>query len=112
MRGLFSSIAWIFLSVAFAGSACAAREFPSDAQRGDFTVLQFPVVKLGRHTMRLAPGAQIRNEANQIVMPTSLSGEFPVLFTMDHSGEVFRVWLLTPEEAKQFKAPWRWPWPW
>jgi len=48
--------------------------------------------------VRLAAGARIHDADNRIVMPSTLSGAFDVLVERDPSGQVGRVWILTPAE--------------
>ncbi len=105
MRALCGCIVVAFLVCAtWTGGAVAARDFPADATRARFSVIQYPIVKLGKYTMRLAPGAQVRDESNQIIMAPSLSGSYHSLFTLDRSGEVFRVWILTDDEVAALKS--------
>ena len=99
-----SIFAAILVCATTAAPAFAVREFPADARRANFTVITYPTVQLGRHALSLAPGAQIRDTTNQIVMPTSLSGKYPALYTLDGSGQVYRVWLLTDEEVAWLKS--------
>jgi hypothetical protein len=105
MRALGCIVVAFLVCAAWAGPA-AARDFPADAVRARFTVIQYPIVKLGRHHMRLAPGAQIRDPSNQIIMAPSLdgTGTYHSLYTLDRSGEVFRVWLLTDDEVAALKS--------
>jgi len=49
----------------------------------------------------LAPGAQIRNAANLIIVPTALPPDALVRYLVDAQGMVMRVWILTPQEAAQ-----------
>ncbi|MDR1349578.1 MAG: hypothetical protein LBJ59_02130 [Zoogloeaceae bacterium] len=53
-----------------------------------------------------APGLQIRNEANRIILPTMLTGaNFTVLYKMDATeSSVWRIWILTPAEIASIKA--------
>jgi hypothetical protein len=60
-------------------------------------------VALNGKVYRLAPGSQIRDARNLIVLPMSLQdmpGEVPVRFLLDSSGEIIRIWMLTPEEQR------------
>jgi hypothetical protein len=112
MRGL----GWIICSASIAGSvlagpAYAAREFPPDAKHAIFSVVQYPTVQLSRKTLQLAPGAQIRDTTNLIVQPQYLPGRYRVLYTIDGNGNVYRVWILTPEEQALY-GPKFWLVPW
>ena len=103
MRGLMLAICWSTLGALWAGPALAAREFPADARPAEYTVLDFPIVKLDKETLRLAPGAQVRDESNLIIPAMSRGGTYTVLYTRDTNGDVFRVWILTAEELALFK---------
>ncbi len=50
-------------------------------------------------TLPAAPGLQIRNEMNMIVIPTMIGTNVPVRYQMDGMGNVWRIWLLTPAEV-------------
>jgi len=86
------------------GAALAGRSLPADAKLAEFAVVQHPIVTVDNASLRLAPGAQIRDEANRIVLPTSLQGKYRVLFTTDNRGEIFRVWILSPDELAELKS--------
>jgi hypothetical protein len=87
--------------------ACAAaqaqplRTLPAEAKRGEIRHLQEMDVAINGEAMRLAPGAQIRNASNLIVMPAALPAGALVKYVLNAQGQVFRVWILTPEEAAQ-----------
>ena len=53
----------------------------------------------------LAPGAQIRDEANRIVVPSAVMPDSLVKYRVDPDGMVQRVWILTPQEAAQPALP-------
>ena len=54
---------------------------------------------------RLSPGARIRGMDNMLQMSGSLIGlKLRVHYTLDASGNVNDVWVLTPDEAK--REPW------
>jgi hypothetical protein len=50
---------------------------------------------------RLAPGAQIRDAANRLVLPVALPAGTPVRYLLDAEGMVRQVWILSPQEAAQ-----------
>lgn len=58
-------------------------------------------VALGDKLLRLAPGAQIRDAQNRIVMSGALQQPVLVRYQVDDQGDVARVWILTAEEAAQ-----------
>ena len=76
-----------------------ARPFPDGTLRGEME----PMTGLGQVTISgvtytRAPGMQIRNERNMIVIPTAIQSTVPVRFRLDTMGNVFRVWIMTPAE--------------
>ena len=88
-----------------AAQAQLPRQFPAQALRGDLTVLQPPDVKLNDGPARLSPGARIRGTNNMVQMSGSLVGQkLRVHYTLDASGNLHDVWVLTPAEAK--REPW------
>jgi hypothetical protein len=100
---LVGALAGVFLM----GSASAQlpRNFPAHALRGDLTVLQPPEVRLNDTGARLSPGARIRGADNMLKMSGALVGQkLRVHYTLDASGNVRDVWVLTPTEAR--REPW------
>jgi hypothetical protein len=76
-----------------------ARSIPGEAKRGEMRHVQETIVSIDGAPRRLAPGAQIRDEANRLVVPTAVPAGAPVKYLLDAEGLVRRVWILTPEEA-------------
>jgi len=62
---------------------------------------QLGKVTINGKTLSVAPGLQIRDQSNRIVLPSMLSGaSYPVLYQMDASGaNVWRIWILTQQEV-------------
>jgi hypothetical protein len=91
------------LALALGATAVNAqvRSLPAEAKRGEIRHLQEMVVAINGRPMQLAPGAQIRDTANRIVMPAAVPPGALVRFTLDAQGHLSRVWILTPEEAAQ-----------
>lgn len=70
-------------------------------------LMQPPVdnmVVINDKLLTLAPAAQIRDTNNLIVLPAYVQRPVQVRFLVDASGAVFRVWMLTPEEAANAAA--------
>ena len=85
-----------------AGTAAAQlRAIPDEARRGEMRHLHELVVELNGTPVRLSPAAQIRDEANRIVMPTTLAQPVRVKYLADPQGHPTRVWILSPTEAAQ-----------
>jgi len=57
------------------------------------------IVQINRTKARLAPGAQIRDIHNRLVLPTAVAQPTVVKYQVDALGQVARVWILTAEEA-------------
>ena len=53
---------------------------------------------IGDVVLQLAPGAQIRDAQNRIVLPISVAQPVPARFTLDAQGKVSRIWLLSDQE--------------
>ena len=50
-------------------------------------------------TMQLAAGAIIRDRQNLIIVPVIIPREGAwAAYSLDRDGQIFRVWLLTPDE--------------
>jgi hypothetical protein len=86
-----------------AGTAAAqtitVRVFPDDAPRAYMSHLRENVLSLDGRQTRLAPGGQIRGQNNLIVQPTVVPKDSLVKYQLDKSGELYRAWILTAEEA-------------
>ena len=90
---------WLLAALLLAGPAAAQlRTIPADAKLGEIRHLQEMLVELDGKPQRLAPGAQIRDPDNRLVIPLSLSEKQSVKYLLDAQGLVQRVWLLTAEE--------------
>ena len=81
------------------------RPFPATALRGEVVVMQPPEVALNGKPARLAPGSRIRGENNLLQVSGALIGQkLTVNYTLDPTGLVMDVWILTPEERS--RRPW------
>ena len=77
------------------------RTIPEDAKRGVIRHVQEMIVEIDGTQQRLAPGAQVRNTSNLIVMPGTIPPGTLVKYRLDGQGMVRQVWFLTPDEAAQ-----------
>ena len=75
------------------------RQIPDSAKRGSIVHIQDSIVEIDGNRLRLSPGAQIRSRDNLFIVPMSLPTGAPVKYTLDGSGQIHRVWVLTPQEA-------------
>ncbi len=77
------------------------REFHAKAKAGTMTTAIYPNVLINGKPRYLAANAQIRNTDNTIVTPNSLiDGSYPVRYMENDHGEIYRIWLLTADEAE------------
>jgi hypothetical protein len=74
------------------------RSIPATAALGKMRHVADMVVQIDDRSVRLAPGAQIRDAANRIVVPSSVPPGSLVKYTLDRDGAVYRVWILSPRE--------------
>ncbi|MBI2308874.1 MAG: hypothetical protein HYU78_16425 [Rhodocyclales bacterium] len=76
-----------------------ARAFPEGTKKGEMVPLQGVMeILIDGKPLPRAPGLQIRNQQNLIVMPGTIQEKVPVRYQLDPSGAVSRVWLLTRTE--------------
>jgi hypothetical protein len=90
----------VFILLAFFAALALAqlRTIPNDAVLGVMRHLEAMVVELDGQAVALAPGAQIRDPDNRIVLPASLNGTLLVRYLVDASGMVQQVWILSARE--------------
>ena len=72
---------------------------PQDSKRGYIRHLQEMAVTMDGKAMQLAAGALIRDRQNLIIVPVTIPREGAwVAYSLNRDGQIFRVWLLTPDE--------------
>ena len=92
----------IMLLAGCTGAAFAQlRSLPQDAERGEIRHLREMTVAIDGTERRLAPGAQIRDASNLIIVPAAIPPGVLAKYMVDADGMVRRVWILTPAEASQ-----------
>ncbi|MBI3229706.1 MAG: hypothetical protein HYZ45_05870 [Burkholderiales bacterium] len=96
--GLFAGL---LLSLLFATTPFAQeREFHPKTKAAIMTTAIYPNILINGQRRFLAANAQIRNLDNTIVTPNSIiDGNYPIRYLENDSGEIYRVWLLTADEA-------------
>jgi len=95
----------LLVALAAAVPAHAQRLFQADALRGELLLTNPPEAQLNGEPIRLAPGVRIRNRSNMIQLSGSLLGQRLIVnYTLDPTGELFDVWILT--DAELSKKPW------
>ena len=83
-------------------ASAQSRNIPDSAKRAVIAYAGGMTITLNAMPTLLAPGANIRNQNNFIIVPSALpEGGALADYTVDFSGQVFRVWLLTQEEAER-----------
>ncbi|GBG01951.1 hypothetical protein AZSI13_12780 [Azospira sp. I13] len=77
------------------------RVIPPQASAGKLYAVRQGQAAISNYVYRLAPGVQFRNGDNLIILSDTLAnlGEpLIVRYTVDVNGDLFRVWILTPNE--------------
>jgi len=77
------------------------RSIPEQAKDGQIRHLQDMMVSIDGVAARLAPGVQIRDRDNRLVLPTAVPPGSQVKYLLDEQGMVRQVWILTPAEANR-----------
>ena len=89
------------LGMAALPAAALERNFPDTVQRARVTPSVYPAIVINGKVRNLSAGARIWNEDNMIEQPASLRGSgMPANYTENGEGDIDRVWLLSPEEAR------------
>ena len=95
----------LLLAHALPAAAQVQRNFPANALRGELQFGLPPEVLLNGRPARLAPGSRIRGENNMLQMSGSLMNQkATVHYTVEMSGLLLDVWLLTADELRV--KPW------
>lgn len=96
------ALASLALCAHHAAAQIITRTIPDNTRRATISPLQGMYVSVDGTPALLAPGALIRDHSNLIIVPSALPREGSVAeYALDGNGQVFRVWLLTAEEAAQ-----------
>ena len=91
----------------FAQAQILQRPIPTEARLATIQHVQDMVVSLNGTRVLIAPGGLIRDSNNLIIVPSALPRDGALArFTLDANGQVFRVWLLTREEAAAGQQSW------
>ena len=89
----------ILLSGPLAAQMVTVRTLPDDAKRANLSHVRDNVMSLDGRETQLAPGGQIRGPNNLLVLPTGVPRNSLVKYQLDQSGQLYRAWILTKEEA-------------
>ncbi len=102
LPGVFRVACAVLLALAAAGAALAQmRAIPADAKRATMTHIAGMTVDMNGNRVQIAAGAQIRDSRNPIVVPAALPPNSLVKYQVDPQGQIWRIWILSPEEAAQ-----------
>ena len=86
-------------------AAAQLRSIPEEARVGTMRYLEMMQVELDGQPQQLAPGAQIRDGDNRLVLPASLQEREQVRYLVDSAGLVHRVWILSAPERAALPQP-------
>jgi len=75
------------------------RTIPAAAVRGQMQPPWQGQTSIDGKELHLAPGVQIRDRHNRIILSDSVRQPVLVKYLTDANGQLFRVWVLTAEEA-------------
>ncbi len=95
----------LLATAVFAFVACAAqaqlRTIPAEAKRATMSHVHGMTVEIDGKLTQLAPGAQIRDGGNRIVVPMAVPPGVRIKYLPDAQGQVARIWILSPQEEAQ-----------
>jgi hypothetical protein len=100
MRALVLVLTLFFAAIA----AAQLRTIPSQAQPGTLRHVMDLAVELNGQLADLAPGAQIRDADNRLILPASLTETITVRYLLDGTGKLHRAWILSPQEKAALPA--------
>ena len=103
MRIWLSALALAF-AFAATGHAQLQRLLPANGKLGQaYGQQQYPMVRIDRKVLRLAPGGVIVDENNRFIVHGALPAQAAVLYVIDNGGEISRIVILTPEELARLQ---------
>ena len=99
----YRAACFALLPMLFGAGAVLAQTRPSpipeDSRRGYIRHVEEMAVTVDDKAMQLAAGAIIRDRQNLIIVPVTIPREGAwAAYNLDRDGQIFRVWLLTPDE--------------
>jgi hypothetical protein len=102
MINFFRTLACASLALLACSALALDRPFPAGTKRAKMKPAPYPQIIIDGKPRVLSVGAKIWNPNNMIEMPNSLrAGVYVINHTETANGEIDRVWILTPEEAKR-----------
>lgn len=79
------------------------RNFPVNSKMGHLSAVAFPLFTIDGQKILMGAGGQIRGTDNLIILPNTANYNGLVRYQLDINGTLHRLWILTPDEAKQAK---------
>lgn len=76
------------------------RNFPVDSKLGNLTAVSFPIFTINSIQYQMGAGGQIRGIDNLIILPSVANYIGIIRYQLDITGNLHRVWILTPDEVK------------
>ncbi|WP_292912937.1 hypothetical protein [Nitrosomonas sp.] len=80
------------------------RKFPTDSRLGNLTAVSFPLFTINGQQVQMGAGGQIRGVDNLIILPSAANYTGLIRYQLDISGNLHRVWILTPDEVKEAES--------
>jgi len=88
------------------GAAQAQMTYPMGSLQGNAHFGAFPQVSINCTDYTLGPGVRVLSPQQRIIPHQQLGGmQSPVVFQLDATGNVFRIWLIRPEAVAQLQVP-------
>jgi hypothetical protein len=81
------------------------RTIPAEAKVAAIKHVEGMDITLDGEAQRLSPGAQVRDEANRIIVPVQIPPGVQVKYLLDGEGQVRQVWILTDDEKPPAVPP-------
>ena len=91
----------LLIAISAGAAQAQLRTIPAVAKRATISHVQGMTVEIDGNRTELAAGAQIRDANNMILVPTALPAGALVKYIPDAHGQVWRIWILSPQEAAQ-----------
>ena len=91
------------LILATGAAGAQMRAIPENAKAARLRHVQELMVELNGRAVLLSPSSQIRDTANRIVLPSTVTDTVLVRYLADPQGQPTRIWILTPAEAAQLR---------
>ena len=98
MRRILALAVFSTLTSLAHGQMGVFRTIPAEAQVAAIKHVEGMNITLDGQAQRLSPGAQIRDDANRIIVPTQIPPGVQVRYLLDGEGLVRQVWILTDAE--------------